>query len=113
MLEVFQNLWFTPVQDKPHLDQETLHRKVKIISNVVTTSLKETGLDWFELLLESVSFPLTFTQNITFDNLVLLWAAPFSMPQIKDEMFENLGRFNRFFVTNLTMQTKWFKYPIK
>lgn len=48
-------MWFTPVRDRPHLDEEALLRKVNNITEVVV-ACRDTGLDWFEQLLQSVSF---------------------------------------------------------
>lgn len=50
-----QNMWFTPVRDRPHLDEEALLRKVNNITEVVV-ACRDTGLDWFEQLLQSVSY---------------------------------------------------------
>lgn len=55
VMEVFQNMWFTPVKDRPQLDQKALIRKVMNITEVVATSSKDMGLEWFEALLISVS----------------------------------------------------------
>jgi len=57
VMEVFQNMWFTPVREKPSLDSTALIRKVMNITDVVATS-KEMGLEWFEQLLVSVSSSL-------------------------------------------------------
>lgn len=51
--EVFQTLWFTPVREK---ESAKLLRKVMNITDVVAAS-KETGYEWFEQFLESVSRP--------------------------------------------------------
>lgn len=55
VMEVFQNMWFTPVKDRPQLDHRALLRKVMNITEVVATSSKDMGLEWFETLLLSVS----------------------------------------------------------
>ena len=47
-------MWFTPVRERPHLDEEGLQRKINNITEVVI-ACKDTGLDWFEQLLHSVS----------------------------------------------------------
>lgn len=47
-------MWFTPVRDRPHLDEDSLLRKVNNITEVVV-ACRDTGLDWFEQLLQSVS----------------------------------------------------------
>lgn len=54
VMEVFQNMWFTPVRERPSLDTISLIRKVMNITDVVATS-REIGLEWFEQLLVSVS----------------------------------------------------------
>ena len=50
--EVFQGIWFSPV---PKNDEKGLIRKVMNITDVVT-ACKDTGLDWFEQLIQSVSY---------------------------------------------------------
>lgn len=54
VMEVFQNMWFTPTKD-----DESLLRKVIHITDVVASS-KDIGLEWFEQLLVSVSTSLFF-----------------------------------------------------
>lgn len=54
VMEVFQNMWFTPVRERPNFDANGLLRKVMNITDVVAAS-KEIGLEWFEQLLLSVS----------------------------------------------------------
>lgn len=54
VMEVFQNMWFTPVRERPSLDTKSLIRKVMNITDVVATS-REIGMEWFEQLLVSVS----------------------------------------------------------
>lgn len=53
-MEVFQNMWFTPVRERPSLDSAALLRKVMNITDVVAAS-RDMGLEWFEQLLLSVS----------------------------------------------------------
>jgi len=53
VMEVFQNMWFTPVREEP-LDKEALLRKVSHITDVVA-SCEKFALDFFEQLLLSVS----------------------------------------------------------
>jgi hypothetical protein len=53
VMEVFQNMWFTPVKERPQLDSVALLRKVLNITEVVYLC-RDTGLDWFEQLLQSV-----------------------------------------------------------
>lgn len=75
VLEVFQNLWFTPVQDQPPLDdKETLDSKVTTITDVVATALKETSMDWFDFLLEGVSVFFYTYDNLKpcLNNIVLI-----------------------------------------
>jgi len=56
VMEVFQNMWFTPVREKPALDTKMLLRKVLNITDVVAAS-KDFGLEWFEQLLLSLFKP--------------------------------------------------------
>lgn len=53
-MEVFQNMWFTPVKEKPSVDKDVMIRKVMNITDVVAAS-EDMGLEWFEQLLVSVS----------------------------------------------------------
>jgi cohesin loading factor subunit SCC2 len=53
-MEVFQNMWFTPIRERPTLDSAALIRKVMNITDVVAAS-RDMGLEWFEQLLLSVS----------------------------------------------------------
>jgi len=59
VMEVFQNMWFTPVRVEP-LDQAALLQKVSNITGVVA-SCEKVGLDFFEQLLLSVSLPLSLS----------------------------------------------------
>lgn len=65
-MEVFQNMWFTPVKEKPSIDKDVMIRKVMNITDVVAAS-EDMGLEWFEQLLVSVSIAFT---NFTFRLLV-------------------------------------------
>ena len=56
VMEVFQNMWFTPVREKPVIDSAALLRKVMNITDVVAAS-KDMGLEWFEQLLVSLFKP--------------------------------------------------------
>lgn len=53
VLEVFQNMWFTPVREKPVLDSDTLVRKVMNMTDVIAVS-NEVSLEWLEQLLVSL-----------------------------------------------------------
>lgn len=56
VLEVFQNMWFTPVKEKPALDAESLVRKVMNITDVVAAT-NDQSMEWFEQLLLSLFKP--------------------------------------------------------
>lgn len=56
VMEVFQNMWFTPTKDA------FLLRKVMNITDVVASS-KEIGLEWFEQLLLSVSIKYFYQEK--------------------------------------------------
>lgn len=56
VMEVFQNMWFTPTPERPVLDKQALLRKVMNITDVVASS-KDIGLEWFEQLLVSLFKP--------------------------------------------------------
>lgn len=55
VMEVFQNMWFLPVKEKP-LDTKTLMQKVMHITDVVH-ACQDIGLEWFEQLLQSLFKP--------------------------------------------------------
>ncbi|KAK9497633.1 hypothetical protein O3M35_004324 [Rhynocoris fuscipes] len=56
VLEVFQNMWFTPVRERPVLDTDSLVRKVMNITDVVAAS-NDVSIEWFEQLLLSLFKP--------------------------------------------------------
>ena len=62
--EVFQNMWFTPVRDRPNLDEAALVRKVDNITQVVITC-QDSGLDWFHQLLQSMFRPKEDKEDVT------------------------------------------------
>ena len=62
--EVFQNMWFTPVREKPTLDQASLMRKIENIIQVVITC-QDSGLDWFYQLLHSMFKPKEDKDDVT------------------------------------------------
>ncbi|KAL1456875.1 hypothetical protein WDU94_001565, partial [Cyamophila willieti] len=55
VMEVFHNMWFMPVREKP-LDTKTLMQKVQHITDVVH-ACEDIGLEWFEQLLQSLFKP--------------------------------------------------------
>lgn len=55
VMEVFHNMWFMPVREKP-LDTRTLMQKVMHITDVVH-ACEDIGLEWFEQLLQSLFKP--------------------------------------------------------
>ncbi|XP_012219437.1 nipped-B-like protein A [Linepithema humile] len=91
VMEVFQNMWFTPVRERPTLDSESLLRKVINITDVVAAS-KDMGLEWFEQLLVSLFKPKEdkddSTKMQTEPPRVLLTACK----QIVDCLIENVLR---------------------
>merc|ERR1712223_1267555 len=60
VMEVFQNMWFIPVKSGPHGpsddDSELLVTRARNITDVVIAS-RDTGLEWFEQLLQTVFKP--------------------------------------------------------
>ena len=71
-MEVFQNMWFTPVRERPSLDSVALLRKVMNITDVVAAS-RDMGLEWFEQLLLSVSKHLALYINTEKIGLKLIY----------------------------------------
>lgn len=64
-MEVFQNMWFTPVKEKPSIDKDVMIRKVMNITDVVAAS-EDMGLEWFEQLLVSVSITYVHNSHLTY-----------------------------------------------
>ena len=60
VMEVFQNMWFIPVKSGPHGpsddDSELLVTRARNITDVVIAS-RDTGLEWFEQLLQTMFKP--------------------------------------------------------
>ncbi|XP_037089456.1 nipped-B-like protein B [Pollicipes pollicipes] len=56
VMEVFQLMWFTPVRERGERDDAALLKKVMDITDVVV-ACRETGLDWFEQLLNTLFKP--------------------------------------------------------
>ncbi len=56
VMEVFQNMWFTPVRERESSNNSLLHQKVMNITDVVL-ACKDMGLEWFEQLLVSLFKP--------------------------------------------------------
>ncbi|XP_044741697.1 nipped-B-like protein A [Chrysoperla carnea] len=56
VMEVFQNMWFTPTPERQAFDSDILLRKVMNIIDVVASS-KDMGMEWFEMLLISLFKP--------------------------------------------------------
>ncbi|XP_029051204.1 nipped-B-like protein isoform X1 [Osmia bicornis bicornis] len=102
VMEVFQNMWFTPVRERPTLDSESLLRKVMNITDVVAAS-KDMGLEWFEQLLVSLFKPKEdkedSTKMLTEPPKALLTACK----QIVDCLIENVLRLEE---TNLEESEK-------
>lgn len=78
VMEVFQNMWFTPcemsnrhhVRDLTAATADPLTRKVLNITDVVISS-RDIGLEWLYQLLQSVSIPLIFyIRNFVFECLL-------------------------------------------
>lgn len=57
-------MWFSPVREKPSLDETALVRKVNNITEVVI-ACKESGLDWFYQLLQSMFRPKEDKDDVT------------------------------------------------
>ncbi|XP_043282978.1 nipped-B-like protein B [Venturia canescens] len=102
VMEVFQNMWFTPVRERPSIDSSALLRKVMNITDVVAAS-KDMGLEWFEQLLVSLFKPKEdkddSTKMLTEPPKALLTACK----QIVDCLIENVLRLDE---TNLEDEGK-------
>ncbi|KAF7267144.1 hypothetical protein GWI33_019635 [Rhynchophorus ferrugineus] len=86
VMEVFQNMWFTPTKD-----EESLIRKVMHITDVVASS-KEIGLEWFEQLLLSLYKPKEDKDDSTKINTEPPKALLTACRQIVDCLIENILR---------------------
>ncbi|XP_050313224.1 nipped-B-like protein isoform X2 [Anthonomus grandis grandis] len=84
VMEVFQNMWFSPTRD-----DESLLRKVFHITDVVASS-KEIGLEWFEQLLVSLYKPKEDKDDSTKINTEPPKALLVACRQIVDCLIENI-----------------------
>lgn len=84
VMEVFQNMWFTPTKD-----DDSLLRKVMHITDVVASS-KEIGLEWFEQLLVSLYKPKEDKDDSTKINTEPSKALLTACRQIVDCLIENI-----------------------
>jgi len=91
VMEVFQNMWFTPVRERPTLDSESLLRKVMNITDVVAAS-KDMGLEWFEQLLVSLFKPKEDKDDSTKMQMEPPRALLTACKQIVDCLIENVLR---------------------
>jgi cohesin loading factor subunit SCC2 len=57
VMDVFQNMWFVPLKEhhRSHEDEQLLLTRARNITDVVV-ECRETGLEWFEQLLETVGY---------------------------------------------------------
>ncbi|XP_071872073.1 nipped-B cohesin loading factor [Bombus fervidus] len=102
VMEVFQNMWFTPVRERPSLDSESLLRKVMNITDVVAAS-KDMGLEWFEQLLVSLFKPKEDKDDSTKMKTEPTKALLTACKQIVDCLIENVLRLEE---TNLEESEK-------
>ncbi|XP_014208560.1 nipped-B-like protein [Copidosoma floridanum] len=91
VMEVFQNMWFTPVKEKPILDHKALLRKVMNITDVVA-ACKDIGLEWFEQLLVSLFKPKEDKEDSTKMVVEPPKALVTACTQIVDCLIENVLR---------------------
>nr|CAD7572287.1 unnamed protein product [Timema californicum] len=90
-MEVFQNMWFTPIRERPNLDSAALLRKVMNITDVVAAS-RDMGLEWFEQLLLSLFKPKEDKEDSTKVNIEPPKALLTACKQIVDCLIENVLR---------------------
>ncbi|XP_049783352.1 nipped-B-like protein [Schistocerca cancellata] len=91
VMEVFQNMWFTPVRERPSLDTTALLRKVMNITDVVAAS-RDMGLEWFEQLLLSLFKPKEDKDDSTKPHSEPPKALLTACKQIVDCLIENVLR---------------------
>ncbi|XP_069694432.1 nipped-B-like protein A [Periplaneta americana] len=91
VMEVFQNMWFTPIRERPSLDSTALLRKVMNITDVVAAS-RDMGLEWFEQLLLSLFKPKEDKEDSTKLNVEPPKALLTACKQIVDCLIENVLR---------------------
>ncbi|PNF24471.1 Nipped-B-like protein [Cryptotermes secundus] len=91
VMEVFQNMWFTPIRERPSLDSAALLRKVMNITDVVAAS-RDMGLEWFEQLLLSLFKPKEDKEDSTKTNVEPPKALLTACKQIVDCLIENVLR---------------------
>uniref|UniRef100_A0A452U521 Nipped-B protein n=1 Tax=Ursus maritimus TaxID=29073 RepID=A0A452U521_URSMA len=85
--ETFQKLWFTPT---PHNDKEAMTRKILNITDVVA-ACRDTGYDWFEQLLQNVSylisvFPDSDNKGVNSGRLVACITTLFLFSKIRPQL---------------------------
>ena len=100
VMEVFQNMWFTPVKERPTLDTKALLRKVMNITDVVA-ACKDMGLEWFEQLLVSLFKPKEDKEDSTKLVVEPPKALLTACTQIVDCLIENVLRLEE---TNLNSE---------
>lgn len=91
VMEVFQNMWFTPTPERPQLDKAALLRKVMNITDVVASS-RDIGLEWFEQLLISLFKPKEDKEDSTKIHAEPPKALLIACRQIVDCLIENVLR---------------------
>uniref|UniRef100_A0A673NE71 Nipped-B protein n=1 Tax=Sinocyclocheilus rhinocerous TaxID=307959 RepID=A0A673NE71_9TELE len=78
--ETFQKLWFTPT---PNHDKEAMTRKILNITDVVA-ACKDSGYDWFEQLLQNVSY--CENKGLTSDRLVACITTLYLFSKIRPQL---------------------------
>jgi cohesin loading factor subunit SCC2 len=96
VMEVFQNMWFSPCPNTPRLGMldmtaataDPLTRKVLNITDVVISS-RDMGLEWFQQLLMSVSYTFILISHIPrqfkYSLILLLYFQLFKPKEDKDD----------------------------
>jgi cohesin loading factor subunit SCC2 len=92
VMDVFQNMWFAPLPRRPSPeDQELLITKARNITDVVV-ACRDTGLEWFEQLLETLFKPKENKEDATKKNIEPTIQLVLACQQIVDCLVESVLR---------------------
>ena len=93
VMDVFQNMWFAPLPKRPSADdKDLLVTKARNITDVVVACHHETGLDWFEQLLENMFRPKEDKDDATKKNTEPAAQLVLACGQIVDCLVESVLR---------------------
>jgi len=106
VMEVFQNMWFVPVAEKRRSEKEQhlLLTKAQNITDVVV-ACKDTGLEWFEQLLQTLFKPKEDKDDATKVNKEPAKLLILSCQQIVDCLMESVLKSEEQNIASIQMET--------